>query len=245
MFKHALFTVLVLLLCIPGLHAGQDFEQDVIQTSEGELKMTFIEHGTLMFEFNGMVIHIDPVGQYADYSTLPKADLVLITHHHGDHLDVNVLNMICTEETDVILTEICRKQFEKGTVMGNGDETEVRGIHIKAVPAYNIKHLRSGGIPYHIKGEGNGYILDLGDRRVYIAGDTENTPEMKSLENIDIAFLPMNLPYTMTPEMVADAAKAFMPKILYPYHYGNTNPQELVDLLKDIKEIEVRIRDLR
>ncbi len=245
MSKPALFTMIILLLYIPGLHAGQDFEQDVIQTSEGELKMTFIEHGTLMFEFNGMVIHIDPVGQYADYSTLPKADLVLITHHHGDHLDLNVLNMICTEETDVILTEICREQFEKGTVMGNGDETEVRGIHIKAVPAYNIKHLRSGGIPYHIKGEGNGYVLELGDKKVYIAGDTENTPEMKSLENIDIAFLPMNLPYTMTPEMVADAAKAFMPKILYPYHYGNTNPQELVDLLKDVEEIEVRIRDLR
>ncbi len=245
MFKHALFTVLVLLLCIPWLHAGQDFEQDIIQTSAGDLKMIFIQHGTLMFEFKGMVIHIDPVGSYADYSTLPKADLVLITHHHGDHLDAEALNRICTEETDVILTKICREQFGKGTVMENGDETIIKGIPIRAVPAYNIKHLRSGGIPYHIKGEGNGYILDLGDRRVYIAGDTENIPEMKSLENIDIAFLPMNLPYTMTPEMVADAAKVFMPEILYPYHYGNTDPQKLVELLKDVKEIEVRIRDLR
>jgi len=245
MSKPALFTLLILLLCIPGLYADQDFEQDVIQTSEGDLKMTFIQHGTLMFEFKGMVIHIDPVGQYADYSTLPKADLVLITHHHGDHLDVNVLNMICKEETDIILTEICREQFGKGTVMENGDETNIKGIPIKAVPAYNIKHLRNGGTPYHIKGEGNGYILDMGDKRVYVAGDTENTPEMKSLENIDIAFLPMNLPYTMTPEMVADAAKAFMPKILYPYHYGNTDPQELAGLLKDVEEIEVRIRDLR
>jgi L-ascorbate metabolism protein UlaG (beta-lactamase superfamily) len=245
MLKPILFTVLVFLLCITGLRSGQDFEQDAVQTSEGELKMTFIGHGTLMFEFNGIIIHIDPVGQYADYSTLPKADLVLITHHHGDHFDIDVLNTICTEKTDVILTEICRKQFGKGTVMENGDETEVKGIHIKAVPAYNIKHLRSGGTPYHIKGEGNGYVLDLGDKRVYIAGDTENIPEMKSLKNIDIAFLPMNLPYTMTPEMVADAAKAFMPKILYPYHYGNTDPQKLVDLLKDVNEIDVRIRDLR
>jgi len=244
MSKPALFTLLILLLCIPGLYADQDFEQDVIQTSEGDLKMTFIQHGTLMFEFNGVVIHIDPVGSYADYNTLPKADLVLITHHHGDHLDEDALNSICKEETDVILTEICREQFGKGTVMENGDETNIKGIPIKAVPAYNIKHLRNGGIPYHIKGEGNGYILDLGDKRVYIAGDTENTPEMKSLESIDVAFLPMNLPYTMTPEMVADAAKAFMPKILYPYHYGNTEPQKLADLLKDVKEIEVRIRDL-
>jgi len=245
MSKPILFTALFLLLFVPGLHADQDFEQDAIQTSEGELKITFIGHGTLMFEFKGMVIHIDPVGRYADYSTLPKADLVLITHHHGDHLDVDVLNMMCTEETDVILTEICREQFDKGTIMENGDETEVKGIPIKAVPAYNIKHLRNESTPYHIKGEGNGYVLELGDKKVYIAGDTENIPEMKSLENIDIAFLPMNVPYTMTPEMAADAAKSFMPKILYPYHYGDTDPQKLVDLLKDVNEIEVRIRDLR
>ena len=106
-------------------------------------------------------------------------------------------------------------------------------------------HERSPGMPYHPKGEGVGYIITFGDKRVYVAGDTENTPEMKALKSIDIAFLPMNLPYTMTPEMVADAARAFRPAILYPYHYGQTDPQKLVDLLKGEKGIDVRIRQLQ
>jgi L-ascorbate metabolism protein UlaG (beta-lactamase superfamily) len=129
--------------------------------------------------------------------------------------------------------------------MSNGDSETVHGIEIEAIPAYNIKHMRSGNTPFHPKGEGNGYILTVGDKRVYVAGDTENTPEMKALTNIDVAFLPMNLPYTMTPEMVADAAKAFKPKILYPYHFGNTDTSKLVSLLKDTPEIEVRIRNLQ
>ena len=130
--------------------------------------------------------------------------------------------------------------------MQNDDVKTVEGLKIEAVPAYNIVHKRSGGQPFHPKGQGNGYIITFGDKRVYVAGDTENTPEMKSLKNIDIAFLPMNLPYTMTPEMVADAAKAFEPKILYPYHYGRTDPQKLIELLQDSKKnIEVRIREMR
>jgi len=245
MYKSIIYILFLSALCVLGFSAVQDFEQDVIQTSEGEIKMTFIGHGTLMFEFDGKIIHIDPVSRYADYKEMPKADLVLITHHHGDHLDPKVLNMICEEKTKVVLAEKCLEKFDRGIVMHNGDKKIVEGIKIKAVPAYNIKHMRSKNTPYHVKGEGNGYILKLGDKRVYIAGDTENTPEMKSLKNIDIAFLPMNLPYTMTPEMVADAARALMPKILYPYHYGNTDPQKLKELLKDIKEIDVRIRELR
>ncbi|MFO7980506.1 MAG: MBL fold metallo-hydrolase [Candidatus Aminicenantes bacterium] len=245
MSRITFFIVFFTIFCFLGLHADQDFEQDIIPTSEGDLKMTFIGHGTLMFEFDGKIIHIDPVGRYADYSQMPKADLVLITHHHGDHLDPEVLNMICGEETKVVLAEKCLEQFDRGIVMHNGDEKEVKGIKIKAIPAYNIEHMRSENTPYHVKGEGNGYILELGDKRVYIAGDTENIPEMKSLNDINIAFLPMNLPYTMTPEMVADAAKSFMPQILYPYHYGNTDPQKLVELLKEVEEIEVRIRDLK
>jgi L-ascorbate metabolism protein UlaG (beta-lactamase superfamily) len=105
--------------------------------------------------------------------------------------------------------------------------------------------MRSEGVPYHPKGNGNGYVLAFGDKRVYVAGDTENTPEMKALKGIEIAFLPMNLPFTMTPEMVADAAKAFKPRILYPYHFGETDTAKIVDLLKDSREIEVRIRKMK
>ena len=129
--------------------------------------------------------------------------------------------------------------------MRNGDVKTVDGLKIEAVPAYNLVHMRSKGVPFHIKGIGNGYVITFGNKRVYVAGDTENIPEMKNLKNIDIAFLPMNLPYTMTPEMVADAAIAFKPKILYPYHFGNTDTSRIVDLLKDHKEIEVRIKDMK
>lgn len=129
--------------------------------------------------------------------------------------------------------------------MKNGDFRTVLDVKIEALPAYNIVHKRSDGIPFHPKGEGNGYVLTFDDLRVYIAGDTENIPEMKELKNIHIAFLPMNLPYTMTPEMVKDAALMIKPKILYPYHYGETDPKRLVELLKEFPEIEVRVRDMR
>ena len=129
--------------------------------------------------------------------------------------------------------------------MQNGDRRTIKGITIEAIPAYNIEHKRPDGQPFHPKGMGNAYLLSIGKLKVLIGGDTENTPEMKALTHIDIAFLPMNLPYTMTPEMVADVARAMRPKILYPYHYGDTDPQALVDLLKDEKNIEVRIRELK
>lgn len=130
-------------------------------------------------------------------------------------------------------------------VMNNGETQTIDGVKIEAVPAYNIVHKRENGEPYHPKGLGNGYVLTFGDKRVYIAGDTEDIPEMKSLQAIDCAFLPMNLPYTMTPEMVADAATAFRPKILYPYHYGDTDTSRIVLLLKDANGIEVRIRRMQ
>ena len=121
----------------------------------------------------------------------------------------------------------------------------MRGITVTVVPAYNLVHRRDNGQPFHPRGAGNGYLLDFGDTRLYVAGDTENTPEMAALKDVDIAFLPMNLPYTMTPEMVADAARSFRPRILYPYHYGDTDPQRLVELLRDRPDIEVRIRPMR
>ena len=226
------------------VNAAGKFEQDIIETGAGGLKITFIGHGTLMFTFGGWVIHVDPVGEYADYQTLPKADLILITHEHRDHLDAKVVELLRQPSTRVLLNQAGASQVPGGIVMKNGEMKTEDGLQIEAVPAYNLVHLRPDGEPFHPKGDGNGYIITFGGKRVYVAGDTENTPEMKALKNIDIAFLPMNLPYTMTPEMVGDAARAFKPKILYPYHYGSTDTGRLVDLLKDSPEIEVRIRKL-
>lgn len=223
--------------------AQDKFEKDTIKTSGGDLEITCIGHGTLMLTFGGKVIHVDPFGEQADYSKLPKADLVLITHDHFDHLDPAALQKIRTTNTVIVCTEKCAGKVKDGKVMKNGDSQTLLGIKIEAVPAYNMG--KGGGRIFHPKGEGNGYILTIGDKRVYVAGDTENTPEMKALTKIDVAFLPMNLPYTMTPEMVADAAKAFKPAILYPYHYSETDPAKLVALLKDAKDIEVRVRKMR
>jgi L-ascorbate metabolism protein UlaG (beta-lactamase superfamily) len=226
--------------------AAQDgFEKDVIRTSAGDLEVTFIGHGSLMMKFGGKVIHVDPVGQVADYGKLPKGDLIFLTHEHGDHLDPAALQKVRTEKSVVVLTERCAQKVSGGIVMKNGDTRIVMGIKVEAVPAYNLLHKRDNGEPFHPRGYGNGYVLTFGDKRVYIAGDTENTPEMKALENIDYAFLPMNLPFTMTPEMVADAAKAFKPKVLYPYHYGETDTSRLVALLKESPAIEVRIRKMK
>jgi L-ascorbate metabolism protein UlaG (beta-lactamase superfamily) len=198
--------------------AQENFETDTIKTSAGDLKMTFIGHGSLMFTFGGKVIHVDPYSKVADYTKLPKADVILLTHDHLDHLDLKALNPVRTQKTLVVLTQTCSKQVEGGMVMNNGDTKIIEGLKIEAVPAYNIIHKRDGQ-PFHPKGIGNGYIITFGDKRVYVTGDTENIPEMKGLKGIDIAFLPMNAPFTMTPEMVADAAKAFTPKILYPYQW--------------------------
>ena len=242
--------LLALIICLGvwsslSAMAGEPFETDVIKTSAGDLEITFIGHGTLMMKQGDMIIHIDPFGRLANYSTLPKADVIFLTHHHGDHLDLAALDQVRTESTVVVLTEICAKNVKGGIVMKNGDVKTVKGIGVEAVPAYNLVHKRDSGEFFHPKGEGNGYVLTFGETRIYIAGDTENTPEMKALKQIDCAFLPMNLPYTMTPEMVADAAIAFKPAVLYPYHYGETNPTRLTELLKDHPDIDVRIRKMK
>ena len=225
--------------------ARAQFETDVLPTSKGDLKITFLGHGTLMFDYDGLVIHVDPYSKVADYDHLPKADVILITHEHPDHLDLKALEPIRKAETRIVLTETCAARLKGGIVMKNGDDQTVAGLAITAVPAYNIVSKRPDGQPFHPKGAGNGYLIRFGDKRVYVAGDTENIPEMKALRDIDCAFLPMNQPYTMTPAMVADAARAFAPRILYPYHFGDTPAAELQKLLADCARIEVRIRKMQ
>ena len=242
MKKAFLIASLLFVLAFP-LHA--ETEKDVIKTKSGDLEIYFIGHGTLMMKWKGKIIHIDPYGKIGNYSQLPKADLIIITHEHYDHFDLDAIKRIMRQGTIIVYTKKCEEKLKGGIVMKNGDVKTIFDIKIEAVPAYNIVHKRETGIPFHPKGEGNGYVLTFDNVRIYVAGDTENIPEMKELKNIDIAFLPMNLPYTMTPEMVKDAALMIRPKILYPYHYGDTDPKRLVELLKGVPEIEVRIRNMR
>ena len=243
----ALLPLVLLLLCADAttVTAAEGPPTDRIATSAGPLDLTFLGHGTLMLTFKDTVLHVDPYGKVADYAALPRADLVLLTHDHADHLDQAALALVRTPATDIVLPPVCADRVQGGLILKNGETRTVRGITVTAVPAYNLVHRRDNGQPFHPRGAGNGYLLDFGDTRLYVAGDTENTPEMAALKDVDIAFLPMNLPYTMTPEMVADAARSFRPRILYPYHYGDTDPQRLVELLRDRPDIEVRIRPLR
>ncbi len=239
--------IIIFFMCILTFSAKSlagEFERDTITTDKGDLIITFIGHGTLIFTYGDLIIHVDPVNRYADFSKLPKADIILVTHHHGDHLDPDAIRMIKKADTDVILTETCAKQGENGIIMHNGDEKWIKNLRILAVPAYNIVHKRDNGEPYHPIGIGNGYVVAFSDKRVYIAGDTEDIPEMKNLNGIDCAFLPMNLPYTMTPEMVVHAVEMLKPKILYPYHFGDTDTNRLLKLLNSTESIDIRIRKM-
>jgi L-ascorbate metabolism protein UlaG (beta-lactamase superfamily) len=245
-FMKKLFHIVIFCSLVTSFSvlAQEKIEEDVFTTSAGELTIGFIGHGSLMFAFDGRIIHIDPVSRVADYTHLPKADLILITHHHGDHLDPNVIETLRTDSTRVVSTRISADQISDCIVLANGESQTVGGLEIEAHPAYNLVHKRANGQPYHPKGEGNSYVITFGDMRIYIGGDTENTPEMKALHGIDIAFLPMNMPYTMTPEMVTDAARAFKPKILYPYHTGNTDLSRLLELMKDEQQVEIRFKNM-
>lgn len=221
---------------------------DMIPTSEGSLKITLIGHGTLMFEYGGKIIHVDPWTKVGNYSSLPKADLVLITHHHRDHLDAAALKQIIKDNTIIVMSQKCAEQIEdmnwSPILMANGDKKILGGFLIKAIPAYNLVHKRESGALFHPKGEGNGYIITFGDKHVYVAGDTENTPEMKALKEIDAAFIPMNLPYTMDSAMAADAVKVFKPKLLYPYHTRSKEGDQVagfMELMKGFDEVNIRI----
>lgn len=217
---------------------------DKVSTSSGIVELHFIGHGSLMFKLDDKILYIDPVKSSGNYDNLPGADVILVTHEHFDHLDIDLINSLKRNGTLIFCNGAASAKVPGSVSMKAGDIRTAGNITIEAVPAYNIVNVRAPGQPYHPKGSGVGYIIGFGGKRIYVAGDTENTPEMKALTNIDIAFLPMNLPYTMTPAMVADAAKAFKPKILYPYHFGDTNTDEIVRLLRDTG-IEVRIRNLK
>jgi L-ascorbate metabolism protein UlaG (beta-lactamase superfamily) len=239
-----ILLILTIVMMTNHMFSQNMLVSDKFATSAGSLEIRFIGHGSLMFTVNNTTIYIDPVRSSGSFQGLPKADIILITHEHGDHLDADLIKTLQKEGTVVLSSSKAAESVQSAKVMHPGDESSYKGIGVKAVFAYNIKNESAPGRPFHPKGVGNGYVLTIGDKKIYVAGDTENIPEMADLKNIYIAFLPMNLPYTMTPVMVADAAMTIKPSILYPYHYGQTNTSELISLLKETG-IDVRIRDLK
>ena len=226
---------------------NNSYATDTFATPGGkEIVITAIKHASLRIQFDGLEIQVDPVGAKCepatDYAAFPKADIILVTHEHFDHFDRDAIAALQKEGTQVIANPNVRKMLGFGTALANGDGRKLdNGIAISAVPAYNTT---PGRDKFHPKGRDNGYILTLDGLRVYIAGDTEDIPEMASIADIDIAFLPCNQPYTMTPEQAARAAGTIQPKVLFPYHYSDTPVQKVADLLAG-SGIDVRIRNYR
>lgn len=228
-----------------GSAAAGGYPVESHNTGQGELRITLIGHASLMLEFDGQVIHVDPWLKVGDYAGLPKADLVLITHDHRDHADAESVLAVRIPVTELIGSQLSVQKLGWGRCLSNGQSTTWNGIGIEAVPAYNQTHKRENGAFYHPKGEGNGYVLRFGEFRVYIAGDTEDIPELAAIKGVDVAFLPVNLPFTMTPEMLVNAAKLLRPKVLYPYHTGDTDMGKVAAAMSAVPEVRTVILPMR
>ncbi len=233
------FGILTLLSAAVALAAERP--ADAFSTAAGDLKVTPIVHASMMIEAGGKVIYADPWSR-ADYTGLPKADIILITDIHGDHMDPAQIAALRQAETVIVAPAAVAKTVTGATVIANGESTTVGDLSFEAVPMYNRKRGPVAGSVFHEKGRGNGYIVTYGGLRIYIAGDTEGHAEMRALKSIDVAFIPMNLPYTMPPLEAADAVKAFRPKVVYPYHYRGSDTNEFATALAGTG-IEVRLRD--
>lgn len=226
-----------------------NLEQDLCLLSgkeDKELRITFIKHSSLVFEYKGLLIYNDPVMDYVDYNLMPKADIILISHEHYDHFDPKAIEVLKKKHTIIVSNPVVYETLKEGICLRNGERADlIDCIKIKALPAYNTT---LGRDKFHPRHRDNGYVLDLEGSKIYIAGDTELIPEMKELKDqIEIAFLPVNQPYTMTIDQATEAALQINPKILYPYHYGETQIKtpinDLKTNLKDSK-IDVRIRKM-
>jgi L-ascorbate metabolism protein UlaG (beta-lactamase superfamily) len=228
------------LLCAVSVESAELPPSDTIPAENGNIKIQPVNHASLVLSWNGKDIFIDPVGDAKKYPG--KAGLIFITDIHGDHFDPKTLHGLVQPETKLIVPKAVEEKLpadlkKDAIVISNGEKKEIEGISIEAVPMYNLTPER---LKFHTKGRGNGYVLTLGGKRFYISGDTEDIPEMRGLKNIDVAFLCMNLPYTMTVEQAADAVKAFKPKIVYPYHYRGSDLGKFKQLVGDSAEVRVR-----
>lgn len=228
------------ILAAPALLAAP-VPMQVFKTAAGPVEITPIFHACAMIKAGGDTIYIDPAHP-GNIAGLQPGGLILITDIHPDHLDVADIAALSGPNTEIIAPAAVLETVKNAKVLANGESLQWHKWKITAVPMYNIKHTMPNGTPFHPKGRGNGYVLTYGGKRFYFAGDTEGTPEMRALKNIDVAFIPMNLPYTMTPEEAADAVRAFKPKVVIPYHYRGQDTQKFADALKG-SGIEVRQLD--
>jgi L-ascorbate metabolism protein UlaG (beta-lactamase superfamily) len=216
-------------------------ETQIFATSAGPVKITPLNHASTLIEAGGKVIYLDPA-KPAKLAGLPKADLILITDIHGDHMDPDSIKEISQAGTDILASPSVVKAIGTGKPLANGETKTWQNWTIEAIPAYNLKRGPSPGKLFHDKGRGNGYVLAYGGKRFYFSGDTEGVPEMRALKNIDVAFVCMNLPYTMPPEEAAEAVRAFHPKIVIPYHYRGSDLTVFQKALEG-SGIEVRLLD--
>jgi len=231
-YSFAVWTCLIL-LCVSCKNSKSEPTPDV---NEDTISVKAINHGSLALEYADITILVDPVGDATRYKTFDAVDIILVTDIHGDHFDIKRLEALASDRTKIILPQtVADRVFgdlkSKLIIMNNGDNRNIFDVKIEAVPMYN---LREEALKYHTKGRGNGYVLTLGEKRVYISGDTEDIPEMRALKNIDMAFVCMNLPYTMPVESAANAVLEFKPKIVYPYHYRGTEGLSDVSKFKEI-----------
>ena len=247
-----LIFCLVAVLGLTTACAQKSYEVDEFKTKSGKtVKFHALMHACIRIEMDGKEIQIDPVAKLGDrtvdYAAMPKADYIFVTHEHGDHYDAKSIKQLTGEKTQLVMNKRCADMYGAGKVMvrsalgtlrsaKNGDKLQLADISVEAVPAYNYTE---GHTLFHPKGRDNGYILTIDGLRIYIAGDTEDIPEMSKIKDIDIAFLPCNQPYTMTPDQLIRAAKVIKPKVLFPYHYGQT---DLSTVPAQLKDIDVRIR---
>lgn len=216
-------------------------EGDTVATAQGDITVHPVQHASLLLGYGDQVIYVDPVGGAALYEGLPAPTAILITHGHGDHFDVPTLEAIAGSVPIITNQDVFDKLPEglkaQATALANGADGTLNGITVSAIPAHNTTADRMN---YHPVGVGNGYLLTLGDKIVYVAGDTEPTPEMLALSGIAVAFLPMNLPYTMTPEQALEAINTFKPAIIYPYHYGESDLSVLEGAVNADTELRLR-----
>jgi L-ascorbate metabolism protein UlaG (beta-lactamase superfamily) len=242
----ALGLATLVLFCVPLARCADGVPTaDSIATEDGTLKILPINHASLALQWKDRTIYVDPVGGAKAFQGLPKPDLILVTDIHGDHFSKETLAELAGPNTKLVCPAAVAEQTtpdlrNSATVLTNGQTEELLGIKIEAIPMYNLTAER---LKFHNKGRGNGYVVTLGGKRIYLSGDTEDIPEMLALKNIDVAFVCMNLPYTMTVEQAARAVRAFKPRVVYPYHYRGSDLNKFKELVGTDAGVEVRLRE--